>query len=63
MWEAWEREYGKREPWSYEENLRIDEMSYAEAVRVGALPPKNPLEGIEHKIRVARVLNALGNPN
>jgi len=40
-----------------ERNLRILDALYEEAVMLGALPPKNPLEGIEVKIRIARAAN------
>ncbi len=33
-----------------EQNLRILDALYEEAVMLGALPPKDPLEGIEDKI-------------
>jgi len=40
-----------------EQNLRILDALYEEAVMLGALPPKDPLEGIEVKIRIARAVN------
>lgn len=47
---------------NYRENLKIAEALYREALALGVLPPKNPLEGIEVKIRLAKVLNALVPP-
>ena len=38
-------------------NLRLFEALYEEARLLGVLPGKNPLEGIEHKIRLARKIN------
>ena len=40
-----------------EKNLRILDALYEEAVMLGALPPKDPLEGIEVKIRIAKAVN------
>jgi hypothetical protein len=40
-----------------EQNLRILDALYEEALMLGALPPKDPLEGIEVKIRVAKAVN------
>ncbi len=40
-------------------NFKIIEALYDEAVALGALPLKNPLEGIEVDIRIARVINSV----
>jgi hypothetical protein len=40
-----------------ERNLRILDALYEEALMLGALPPKDPLEGIEVKIRIAKAVN------
>jgi len=40
-----------------EQNLRILDALYEEALMLGALPPKDPLDGIEVKIRVAKAVN------
>jgi hypothetical protein len=40
-----------------EQNLRILDALYEEALMLGAMPPKDPLEGIEVKIRVAKTVN------
>jgi hypothetical protein len=47
----------KRKPY-YFQNLRIFENLYEEAVHLGILPPKDPLEGIEVDINLAKALNA-----
>jgi hypothetical protein len=54
---AWEREYARSEPVDYERNVRIYEAFYREAVELGVLPSEDPLAGIEHKVRLARLLN------
>ncbi|MEO0004954.1 MAG: hypothetical protein ABIK49_03010 [candidate division WOR-3 bacterium] len=43
----------------YKENLRIAEALYQEAVRFGVWPPKDPLEGIETVIQIARFANSV----
>jgi hypothetical protein len=42
-----------------EQNLRILDALYEEAVMLGALPPEDPLEGIELKIRIAKAVNCV----
>ena len=57
FWEAWEREYIAKEPVDFARNLRLLEAMYEHARLLGAFPPADPLEGIEVKIRMARILN------
>ena len=42
----------------YKKALEVFTALWKEAVSLGALPPKNPLEGIEVDIRVAKILNS-----
>ena len=42
-----------------EQNFRILDALFEEALMHGALPPKDPLEGIEVKIRIAKAINGL----
>lgn len=52
-----------REKLDLERNLSIAEALYREAVVLGLFPQKNPLEGIETDIEVARVVNSVsGSP-
>ena len=44
-------------PPDYFQNLVLFEALYREARTLGALPLKDPLEGIETDIRLARILN------
>jgi len=46
-----------------EQNLRILDALYEEALMLGALPPKDPLEGIEVKVRVAKAVNHVQGPD
>jgi hypothetical protein len=55
--QAFEAERTMAEKVDVEQNLRILDALYEEALMLGALPPKDPLEGIEVKIRVAKAVN------
>ena len=48
----------KKQTLSYAEALEILEAMWREGVSLNVLPPKNPLEGIEADVRLARVLNS-----
>lgn len=43
---------------SYSQSLRIFTAMWNEGIRLGVLPPKEPLEGIEVDIKIAKVLNS-----
>jgi len=43
---------------TYPQSLRLFEAMWEEGVRLGVLPPKDPMDGIEVDIRVAKVLNS-----
>lgn len=49
---------GKEKP-DFFKNLRIIEALYKEAVCIGVLPLKDPLEGIEVDIKIAKVINSV----
>lgn len=53
-----EDEQMRKEKLTYKEALTIFEAMWNEAVSLGVLPTKDPLKGIEHKIRLARILNS-----
>lgn len=55
--DAFERELVRREAPNYFQNLKIVEALYNEARALGALPPADPLDGIEVDVHLARVLN------
>ncbi len=59
MVEQFELEQVRRSPPNYQDNLRIVEALYQEAVHLGVMPRPDPLEGIEHKIQLARALNSV----
>ena len=54
---SFEDERIRSEKVDVEQNLRILDALYEEALMLGALPLKDPLEGIEVKIRVAKAVN------
>lgn len=60
IWEEWQNEFYRREPPRFETNMRLMEAMLEEAVELGVLPSREPLEGVETKIRLARVLNVSG---
>ena len=57
LWEAWEREYEKNHPLDFSQKLALLDGMYELARSLGVFPPTDPLEGIEVKIRMARILN------
>jgi len=44
---------------NYRRNFRIVEEMYQEALELGIFPLKNPLDGIEVDIKIARVVNSV----
>jgi hypothetical protein len=60
IWDQWENEFHMREPPGFETNMRLMEAMLEEAVEFGVFPSREPLEDIETKIRLARVLNVSG---
>jgi hypothetical protein len=41
------------------ENFRIIEALYAEAVQLGIIPLKNPLDGLDAVLQIAKVVNSV----
>ncbi|HEU4385921.1 MAG TPA: hypothetical protein VFR85_20720 [Anaeromyxobacteraceae bacterium] len=62
MLEAFEAELSRRSPPDHAANLRIAEALWREAVALGALPPSDPLEGVEVDVALARALRVRGAP-
>ena len=60
---AFEAERIRTEKVDIERNFRIVDALYDEARMLGVLPPKDPLEGIEVKIRIARAVNYVQRPD
>jgi hypothetical protein len=55
--QKFEMEILRREKLDIKRNFKIAEALYDEAVALGILPCKNPLDGIEVDIRIARAIN------
>ncbi|MGA3113307.1 MAG: hypothetical protein ABSF90_02610 [Syntrophobacteraceae bacterium] len=49
--------YLRKEKSDYFESLKLFEEMWKEGVQLGVLPLKDPLEGIEVDIRIAKILN------
>jgi len=57
--EKLERAWIKKEPINITRNFKLFEAMYEEARALGIFPPKDPLEGIEIDIKIAKVVNAI----
>jgi hypothetical protein len=55
--EEFEKELLRREKVDFTKNHSIVNALYNEAVALGVIPMKNPLDGLEVDIRIARVVN------
>ncbi len=49
----------RKEKVDYGRNVRIVDALYNEALALGALPMRNPLDGIEVDLRIAKVVNSV----
>lgn len=58
-----ENEFISKEKIDIEENFFIVEEMYKEAVALGILPLKDPLEDIEEDINFAKILNSVSKLN
>ena len=56
---AFERELIRREKPDLKRNFKIIEALFQEAVDLGVFPLKDPLEGLEVDIRIAKVVNSV----
>lgn len=59
--EQFEKERIKKEKLSFKKASKLFEGMWKEGINFGVLPSKDPLEGIEVDIRIARILNCLKN--
>jgi hypothetical protein len=57
LWERWERETQLCQPADFRRNLRLLEAMYEEARALGVMAAPPGLEGLESRLRLARVLN------
>ena len=56
-WRKWEAAWLKSQPVNLSQNLRLVESLWAEARQLGVWPPADPMAGIEHCLRMARMVN------
>jgi hypothetical protein len=57
--QKFEIEFSKKEKVDIIRNFRIVDALYHEAVALGVIPLKNPLDGIEVDLRIAKVVNSV----
>jgi len=57
--QAFEKELLRKEGVDVRKNFRIVDALYNEAVALGIFPLRDPLEGLEVAIRIARVINSV----
>ncbi len=58
LWESFQKKMLKNEQISFEKTLKIMDSLWREGVKLGVLPPKDILEGIEVDIKIASILNS-----
>ncbi|OGW83790.1 MAG: hypothetical protein A3C47_04800 [Omnitrophica bacterium RIFCSPHIGHO2_02_FULL_51_18] len=56
-WQKWEKSFLRNEPPDYVRNSRLMESMYQEARSMGVFSKLDPLEGLDVKIRTAKILN------
>lgn len=56
--EKFESDLSEKELLNIHESFKIFEDLYKEAISLNVLPSKNPIEGIDTKIKIAKILNA-----
>ena len=61
LWETWERETQLTRPADFHRNLRLLEAMYQEARTLGVMAVPPALDGLESRLRLARVLNVRTN--
>jgi hypothetical protein len=58
-----EMEWLRKEKVDVMRNFRIIEALYKEAVALGTIPLKTPLDGLDVDIKIARVINSVSKVN
>lgn len=59
--QKFEDEFIQQEKADFLINIRLLDAMYEEAVSLGIIPLKNPLEGIEIDIKIAEVINSVSS--
>lgn len=60
--DAFDKSLIRRQPVDYRQNVLVYEALYREARALGIFPLKDPLDGIDVDLHLARVLNVRRNP-
>lgn len=60
--EEFKRKLSRQTPPDFAKNAAIVEALLAEAKLLGVWPPKDPLEGLEADLRIAKILNSVHRP-
>lgn len=60
--QSFEKKMMEQENLNIRQKFKIINALYEEAIALGALPLKNPLEGIDIDIKIARVVNSVSKP-
>ena len=55
--QLFEMEFMRRGKLDVVRNFKIEEALYQEAISLGIIPLKNPLDGLEVDIKIARTIN------
>lgn len=58
-WREYEAQRQRDEGIDFEANLLIQRALYDEAVLLGVFPLKNPLEGLDDALEIAKVINGV----
>ncbi len=59
IFEEFEKSFIRKQKVNFKQNIRLFEEMYKHAVSLGAFHRKNLLEGIENKIKIAKVINSV----
>lgn len=59
IWEEFEKNLLRNSKPDYQKNLKIFQQLYEESKLLKVFPPKNPLEGFESEINIAKVLKKI----
>lgn len=59
--QKFEDEFTQQEKPDFLKNLRLMDTMYREAVSLGIIPLKDPLEGVEIDIKIAKVINSVSS--
>jgi hypothetical protein len=62
LMESFDRNLIRDQPVDYRQNVLVYEALYREARALGIFPLKDPLDGIDVDLHLARVLNVRTNP-